>query len=104
MSSMMEQALGQMGGGMGMTPPPSIDLGATPPSSDPDGALRSAIDDMQAFIDSEEDDIDKQVALEIQAKIQSLLAKNQKQKEAAQGMTDVHRGVARMTRRAQQGQ
>lgn len=104
MSSMLEQAMGQMGGAMG-GPPPSIPLPASEgnvPSS-PSDSLKGAIDAMQAYIDGEKDDIDKQVALEVQAKIQSLLAKSQKEIEAAQGVTPVHRGVARLTRQSQSG-
>ena len=106
MSSMMDQAMGQMGGmggGMG-GPPPSIELPgaeAAAPASSPGETLQSAIDAMQSYIDGEKDDIDKQVALEVQAKIQSLLAKSQKEMESAQGVTPVHRGMARMTAQSQ---
>lgn len=109
MSSMMDQAMGQMGGGAMGGPPQSIDLSSlSAPSggdsqsfSNPGDALKAAIDALRSYVDQEKDDIDKQVALEIQAKIQSLLAKDQKELEAAQGISDVHRGVAQMTRRAQ---
>lgn len=110
----------QAGGGppdAGAAPPP--DLGGGPPSAGDaggggDGAgvaedpaftqfIKQAIAALKQAADTNEDDTDKALAAECMSKLQSLLGTHQKQRDAALGITDVHRGVRRAIRGAQGG-
>ena len=62
--------------------------------------IKTAVDALRQASDTGEDDVDKQLAAECMAKLQSLLGTHQKQQESALGMTDVHRGVRRAMRGA----
>lgn len=78
-------------------PPPSGGQGQPGTAEDPDFTrlIKTAVDALQQAAATGEDDVDKQLAAECMAKLQGLLGTHQKQKEAALGMSDVHRGVRR---------
>jgi hypothetical protein len=59
-------------------------------------ALTVAIDAIQDAIDAEADQEDIQVMLQCQAKLQSILAKNQKEADAALGGSASPRAIRRM--------
>jgi hypothetical protein len=62
--------------------------------SGPD-ALRAALEMVSAYQETEQDDIDLADAEKIRTMIQSLLAKQQKEQEAAMGTTPALRGMKR---------
>lgn len=68
---------------------------------DPLEFLRAAIEDIQSYIDQEDDDVNMAEALKLQAGIQRILANEQKAAEAAGGVTPAAKFVSRS--RSQQG-
>ncbi len=109
------------GGGAGAAaagPPQSIPLpggdagaGAVPPGGgggvpgqpdnpDSEQALADAIDAIHRFIQSEEDEADKNIGAKILALATSITAGRQKETEAAQGITPVHKAVGRAVKKA----
>jgi hypothetical protein len=74
--------------------------GAAGQAEDPEFSrlIKTAIDALHQAQATGEDDTDKQLAAECMAKLQGLLGTHQKQRDAALGMTDVHRGVRRAIR------
>lgn len=79
--------------------------GAPGRAEDPDFTrqIKIAIDALKQTQDTNEDDIDKHLALQCLEKLQGLLGTHQKQNDAALGITDVHRGVRRAIRGANAG-
>lgn len=103
MSMMMpEQGAPPMPEMPGLPPgmPPSIEIPVDGPPegggapSGPD-ALRAALEMVAAYQADEQDDIDLEQAEKIRTLIQSLLAKQQKEQEAAMGVTPAIRGMGR---------
>lgn len=85
----MGALMGLLGGG-GAAPPPEEGAGPSITDGAPGGgeeALITAIDAIQDAIDAEADQEDIQVMLTCQQKLQSILAKNQKEQDAAAGGT-----------------
>jgi predicted glycosyltransferase len=73
-------------------------MGGEPPAEEkPAGpeALRAALEMVAAYQESEEDDIDLADAEKIRTMIQTLLAKQQKEQEAAMGTTPALKGMKR---------
>ena len=68
------------GGPAGPGGPPPGPAGPPPPPAPSDNlqSLRDAIDAAQAYVDGEDDDVHKQTALQCIAKLQSILADEQK--------------------------
>jgi len=90
------------GGAPAPAPAPAAPAGPDPsdtPGSDNLQSLRDAIDAAQAYVDGEDDDVHKQTALTCIAKLQSILADEQK------GADDLLQGKAnpRALRRAASG-
>jgi hypothetical protein len=105
MSQMMPPDMGYPGATSGLAPAPGAGGGLPPdlsahvgggdapaPASGSDGehgggqdALVNAIDSIQDAIDAEADQEDIQVMLQCQAKLQAILAKNQKDADSAMG-------------------
>ena len=79
--------------------PSSINLqdhgGPAPGGPDPTAALQSAIQAVHQAAVVSDDQGDKQVLLQCLAKIQAILATEQKEKEAALGTTAAHKGLAK---------
>ena len=81
--------MAQLGGGQGG--PPEAAEGEAPPSivdgqhGGGEDALVLALDALQDAIDAEADQEDIQVMLQCQAKLQGILAKNQKEADSAMG-------------------
>lgn len=69
-------------------------------AGDPVEFLREAIDNLQQYIDAEDDDVNIGQALKFQAGIQSILAAEQKALESATGVTPAAKVVARQRRQA----
>jgi hypothetical protein len=103
------------GGGEGPGGPPAGPAGPGGPpgggqgqpgvAEDPEFSrlIKSAIDALHQAQATGEDDQDKALAAECMSKLQGLLGTHQKQRDAALGMTDVHRGVRRAVRSANAG-
>lgn len=77
--------------------------GGEPPQEEPQGprgpeALRAALDMVAAYQADEQDDIDLADAEKIRTMIQTLLAKQQKEQEAASGVTPAIKGMQRAMR------
>jgi len=76
------------GGGPG-GPPPGPDGGGGTPTEH----LTTALDALHSYLALETDDIDKAKVAKHLAGLQDVLAKDQKEQEAAGGITPVHRGM-----------
>lgn len=74
--------------------------GAPGQAEDPDFTrlVKMAVDALKQTQDTNEDDVDKHLAMQCLEKLQGLLGTHQKQRDAALGITDVHRGVRRALR------
>ena len=68
-------------------------------SDNPVDLLQNAIDLLSHYIDVEPDDIDKQTVMKALATLQGVLAKDQKESEAAAGTTPAHKGMAKAIQR-----
>jgi hypothetical protein len=85
--------------------PPSIQIGGPdqggPPDQggglpdDPVGLMQGAIDHLSKYLDVEPDDGDKLVAAKALTALQGLLAKDQKEQEAASGTTPAMKGMSK---------
>ncbi len=78
--------------GQSLPGPPEEGGGAV---KDPVEALRILVDGLKAYLEIEPDDEDKNQAAQCLAKLQALLAKNQKQEETALGVSPAAKYVAR---------
>jgi hypothetical protein len=82
-------------------------IGPTDPSAAPDAggptggaqnpveALQNALAALEEYQGLEQDQVDLAEAAKVYAMIQKLLAKDQQEREAAAGVTPVHRGLAK---------
>jgi hypothetical protein len=68
-------------------------------STDPVDSLKAALTAIHAFVENADDEPDKQTALQCYAKLQSILATEQKEKESALGVTPAHKMMAKATAR-----
>ena len=100
-----------LGGGGGEAPPDEMMMGGEEEEpiddealieggegeegGDPVAILRGLVADAQHYLDVEMDDEDKAEAAKVIAILQKLLARNQKQADAATGTTDTHRFMRR---------
>lgn len=75
-----------MGDPMAGGPPPGPPPGPEPPS-DPAGILKQMLDLSKAYMDVEQDDEDKAAIASILSKIQTLFAKQQREADAALGVS-----------------
>jgi hypothetical protein len=96
----MSSILDMLGGGQG--PPPdlgSVQGGAGIPGQPDNDAAKQALAAMiqaaQDFLDAEQDDQDKSIVSACLAKLQSIKGTQQKQNEAAAGITPVHKAMSR---------
>jgi hypothetical protein len=69
--------------------------------TDPVDALKQALQSIHSFVEAADDEPDKQVALQCYAKLQSILANEQKEKEQALGVTPQTKYLAKQTARSQ---
>lgn len=95
--------LASMLGGSAAGAGPGVPSGPPPPDSDgdagPEAKMRKALTLLQeAAADPSLDDVDSHVATKCIAAIQGVLATNQKNDEAALGVTPAHKSLARNTR------
>lgn len=88
-SIMVPQGGDAGGGGAGGGTP------GQPDNRDAEQALTDAIDAIHRFIAAEQDDADKNVGAKLLALATSITAGRQKEKEAAMGVTPVHKAVGR---------
>lgn len=77
--------------------PPQSESGSAD-STDTSDALKRAIQAVQDAAQAADDEVERQTLLQCLTKIQSLLAQEQKENEAAMGTSAVHKGLARMSR------
>jgi hypothetical protein len=77
------------GGPPGGPPPGPGDSGGGSPTDH----LSTALDALHSYLASETDDVDKATVAQHLAGLQKVLAKDQKEQEAAAGITPVHRGM-----------
>jgi hypothetical protein len=92
------ELMAALSGGPGGPPPggPPTDGGGFP--DDEVGLLRGAFDHLSRYLDVANDDADKAVIAKAIAQIQGVFAKDQKEQEAAGGVTPAHRGMAKALR------
>lgn len=66
---------------------------------DPLSALKTAINNLHVFVAGADDEADRQTALQCYAKLQSILANEQREKESAMGTTPAHKFMAKQAQR-----
>lgn len=96
---LMELLAAHAGGGGAPQAPQSISVD---PSQHPDAggggaaaALKAALSSIHQFVEQADDEPDKQIALQCYAKLQGILATEQKEKETALGVTPAHKMMAK---------
>jgi hypothetical protein len=78
---------------------PSAHPSAQQGAGDAQEALKQAIKSLHTFVDGADDEQDRQVALQCYAKLQSILANEQKEKESALGVTPQTKYLAKQSAR-----
>ncbi len=81
-----------MGADTGAPPP---DAGGPSGAQNPVEALQNVLAALEEYQGLEQDQVDLAEAAKVYALVQKLLAKDQQEREAAAGVTPVHRGLAK---------